>query len=67
MNLERSLPADGRNSGHYVQGHVDDTGIIAVSGSSRDTEGRHQTVVVGHNPREMCAAMVICALPRSAI
>lgn len=29
MNLERSLPADGRNSGHFVQGHVDDTGCIA--------------------------------------
>jgi riboflavin synthase alpha subunit len=24
----RSLPADGRNSGHMVQGHVDETGEI---------------------------------------
>ena len=28
VNLERALAADGRNSGHYVQGHVDDTGTI---------------------------------------
>lgn len=28
VNLERALPANGRNSGHYVQGHVDGTGII---------------------------------------
>ena len=29
VNLERSLPADGRIGGHFVQGHVDDTGQIA--------------------------------------
>lgn len=28
MNLERALKADGRNSGHFVQGHVDCTGEI---------------------------------------
>jgi len=28
VNLERSLAADGRNSGHYVQGHVDGTGAV---------------------------------------
>ncbi len=28
VNLERALAADGRNSGHYVQGHVDGVGII---------------------------------------
>ena len=28
VNLERALPADGRNSGHFVQGHVDDIGEI---------------------------------------
>ena len=28
VNLERSLAADGRNSGHYVQGHVDGTGAL---------------------------------------
>jgi len=28
VNLERALAADGRNSGHFVQGHVDDVGTI---------------------------------------
>jgi len=28
VNLERALPVDGRNSGHFVQGHVDATGDI---------------------------------------
>ena len=28
VNLERSLRADGRLGGHFVQGHVDDTGAI---------------------------------------
>ena len=30
VNLERALHADGRNSGHLVQGHVDCTGTIEV-------------------------------------
>ena len=28
VNLERSLPADGRLGGHFVQGHVDGTGTL---------------------------------------
>lgn len=28
VNLERSLKADGRIGGHFVQGHVDGTGIL---------------------------------------
>jgi riboflavin synthase len=28
VNVERALRADGRNSGHFVQGHVDGTGEI---------------------------------------
>lgn len=28
VNLERSLRAEDRNSGHYVQGHVDGTGTV---------------------------------------
>lgn len=28
VNLERALKADGRNSGHFVQGHVDCTGKV---------------------------------------
>ena len=30
VNLEHSLSAGARNSGHYVQGHVDGTGTLAV-------------------------------------
>jgi len=29
VNLERSLAADGRIGGHFVQGHVDGTGTVA--------------------------------------
>ncbi len=29
VNLERALPAQGRIGGHFVQGHVDDTGKVA--------------------------------------
>ena len=35
VNLERALPVDGRFDGHFVQGHVDGTGIVervALSG-----------------------------------
>lgn len=28
VNLERSLAADGRIGGHFVQGHIDGTGIV---------------------------------------
>lgn len=28
VNLERSLPVEGRFDGHFVQGHVDGTGVI---------------------------------------
>lgn len=30
INLERSLPVDGRVGGHFVSGHVDDTGEITA-------------------------------------
>ena len=30
VNLERSLPADGRFGGHFVTGHVDATGEVTV-------------------------------------
>jgi hypothetical protein len=33
VNLERSMAGNGRNSGHFVQGHVDGTGEVAVSES----------------------------------
>ena len=28
VNLERSMRADGRFGGHFVQGHVDGTGVV---------------------------------------
>jgi riboflavin synthase len=28
VNLERSMPADGRMDGHFVTGHIDGTGVI---------------------------------------
>src|SRR5688500_7991350 len=28
VNLERSMRADGRLGGHFVQGHVDGTGVV---------------------------------------
>lgn len=36
VNLERSLPANGRLGGHFVQGHVDGVGV--VDQFDRDTE-----------------------------
>ena len=37
VNLERSLPANGRLGGHFVQGHVDDTGrIMDLSSHGQD-------------------------------
>ena len=41
VNLERSMPADGRFGGHMVQGHIDGTATIR----SIDSEGEAQMVV----------------------
>ena len=41
VNLERSMPADGRFGGHMVQGHIDGTATIR----SIDSEGDAQMVV----------------------
>jgi riboflavin synthase len=30
VNLERSMRADGRVGGHFVQGHVDGTGVVCA-------------------------------------
>lgn len=35
VNLERSMPPDGRFGGHFVQGHVDSVGVV----SSIETDG----------------------------
>ena len=37
VNLERAARADARNSGHYVQGHVDCTGAIAATWREGDS------------------------------
>lgn len=37
VNLERSLPADGRLGGHFVQGHVDGTGTLASLEPDQDS------------------------------
>mmetsp|Transcript_35101 Transcript_35101/g.71566 ORF Transcript_35101/g.71566 Transcript_35101/m.71566 type:complete len:282 (-) Transcript_35101:278-1123(-) len=53
VNLERSLPADGRNSGHFVQGHVDCTGTIL----SKEFEGESLWIKVGA-PKELMRFVV---------
>jgi len=49
VNLERSLPADGRNSGHFVQGHVDCTGTIL----SKEPDGESLWIKVAAPPELM--------------
>ncbi len=36
VNLERAMRADNRFGGHFVQGHVDGTGIVVMTRSSGD-------------------------------
>ena len=42
VNLERSLAADGRIGGHFVQGHIDGTGTV----SARQEEGAALLVAI---------------------
>jgi len=49
VNLERALAADGRNSGHFVQGHVDEVGVI----ESMTPDGEALTVRVRPPPNLM--------------
>lgn len=37
VNLERALPVNGRNSGHFVQGHVDNVGTILSMETDQDS------------------------------
>jgi len=37
VNLERASEVGGRNSGHFVQGHVDDTGTIVEKWTDGDS------------------------------
>lgn len=54
VNLERALPADGRNSGHYVQGHVDGTGVIEATWP----EGESLWLRIGSVPRDIMAGVL---------
>ncbi|HEX7927777.1 MAG TPA: riboflavin synthase [bacterium] len=49
VNLERSMAADGRFGGHYMQGHVDGTGTLA----SRDADGDSLRLAVQAPPALM--------------
>jgi riboflavin synthase len=46
VNLERSLAADGRLGGHFVQGHVDGTGVLV----ERRTDGDSLRIAVQAAP-----------------
>ena len=46
VNLERSLPANGRVDGHFVQGHVDGTGTLLA----KTPDGDSLTVTVRAEP-----------------
>ena len=54
VNLERSLAADGRNSGHYVQGHVDTTGKVL----KKTLEGDSLWVEIEVNDPDLLACIV---------
>ena len=58
VNLERSLAADGRNSGHYVQGHVDGTGAVRRTW----VEGDSLWVEVGCD-----ADLLACVVPKGYV
>ncbi len=47
VNLERALPANGRFSGHFVQGHVDTTGMLLTVAPGAD----HHRIVVALDPK----------------
>ena len=54
VNLERALAADGRNSGHCVQGHVDCTGEIL----SRHMEGESLWVKIAPQDKDLMRFIV---------
>jgi riboflavin synthase len=53
VNLERSMRADGRLGGHFVQGHVDATGTLAGA----RVEGDARWLTIGF-PRELAPYFV---------
>ena len=50
VNLERSMPADGRFGGHIVQGHVDGTGKV----TSIQADGEASLITFDAPPMVMC-------------
>lgn len=53
VNLERALPAGGRFGGHFVQGHVDGTGLIA-----QIVPNLRSKVMKIHTPKELMPYIV---------
>jgi riboflavin synthase len=53
VNLERSLPANGRLGGHFVQGHVDGTATV----DSAEVDGEWVTIWF-RVPRELASQLV---------
>ena len=53
MNLERSLPVDGRLGGHFVQGHIDGLGSV----DTLEHEG--EWVTIGFRVPVSIAAMMV--------
>jgi riboflavin synthase len=47
VNLERAMTPSSRFGGHFVQGHVDGTGIVA--NISKDTGGMSVVITAGHD------------------
>ncbi|GAB5362643.1 hypothetical protein AAMO2058_000815100 [Amorphochlora amoebiformis] len=54
VNIEPSLKVDDRNSGHYVQGHVDGTGEIL----SKTEDGDSLRVRIGNVPADLMLYIV---------
>jgi riboflavin synthase len=58
VNLERPLRADARLGGHFVQGHVDGTGVVAAM----EPEGESYRLVVSYPP-----ALAVNLVPKGSI
>ncbi len=54
VNVEPSLKADAMNSGHYVQGHVDGTGVILEKRKDKES----LWVRIGRVPEKLMAGIV---------
>jgi riboflavin synthase len=50
VNLERAMRADARFGGHFVQGHVDGTGLVKVVRN----EGESHWVTISLTRRSLC-------------